>query len=161
MIDLELGHFIAKFYLLAYFVVFIFSFINAPNNKSNLIIITLALVFCIFNQYLKFTVDFYNYYLTCAAFALLLILISLAAHFYLKIKHPKTTLFVYASYLSIAASYLIMHRVRIVIFDNDDSIMWLINGQSTFTNTFYFLNILVFFYGTKIKWNSYFGRLSS
>lgn len=161
MIDFELAHFIAKFYLFAYFLAFVLSFFNVTNNKSNLIIITLALVFCVFNQYLKSAVDFYNYYLTSTFFALLFILLSLASHFYLKIRHSKTTLFVYVSYLFLAVSYLIMHRIRVVIFDKDDSIIWLINSHSALVNILYFINILLFFYGTKIKWKSYSGRLFS
>lgn len=161
MIDLELSHFIAKFYLLAYFVVFIFSFVNRDNNKSNLIIVGLALCRCIFGQSSKMLFDFYTYYLGAAFGCLLCIVLSLLAHLFFKIKHEKSTLFIYGLYFLIAISFLVIHRVRVVIYDTDEPIMWLINIQSVFTLTLYFLSICVFAYGTRIRWNLYFGRLSS
>ncbi|PKH86232.1 hypothetical protein [Colwellia sp. Bg11-28] len=161
MIPLEFAHFIAKFYICAYLVCFILSFLNKENNKSNLIVVALALVFCIFNQYLKSSLGFYFFYLAGAAGCILCVFLSLIIHLALKIKHEKSTLFVYGFYFLIAISYLVIHRVRVVIYDTDESIMWLINLQSVFTLTLYFLSICVFAYGTKITWNSYFGRLSS
>ncbi|KGJ86854.1 hypothetical protein [Colwellia psychrerythraea] len=160
MINHELGHFIATFYLFAYFLVFILSFMNRNNNKSNLIVVALALSLCIFNQYLKISLGFYFYYLGAAACTLFCILFSLAAHLFLKVKHEISTLFIYGFYFLISISYLVIHRVRVVIFDTDEPIMWLINSQSAFSLTLYLLSICVFVYGTKIKWKWHFGRLS-
>ena len=161
MINLDLAYFIAKFYMCAYLVCFILSFLNKDNNKSNLIIVALALVFCIFNQYLKSSLGFYFFYLGGAAGSLFCILLSLITHLALKVKHEKSTLFIYGFYFLIAISYLVIHRVRVVIYDTDEPIMLLINLQSVFTLTLYFLSICVFAYGTRIRWNLYYGRLSS
>lgn len=161
MISLELGHFIAKFYLLSYFLIFIFSFVNRDNNKSNLIIVGFALCRCIFGQSSKMMFDFYTYYLGAAFGCLLCIVLSLLTHLFFKVKHAKSTLVIYGLYFLISISFLVIHRVRVVIFDTDESIIWLINSQSVFTLTLYFLSICVFAYGTRIKWNLYFGRLSS
>jgi hypothetical protein len=161
MIDLELSHFIAKFYLFAYFLVFTVSFFNTDNNKSNLIIVGFALCRCIFGQSSKMLFDFYTFYLGAAFECLLCIGLSLVVHLFFKVKHEKSTLFIYGCYFLIAISYLVIHRVRVVIYDIDEPIMWLINLQSIFTLTLYFLSICVFAYGTKIRWNSYFGRLYS
>ena len=158
MINHELGHFIATFYLFGYFFIFILSFINRNNNKSNLIVVALALSFCIFNQYLKISLGFYSYYLGAAACSIFAIFFSLAIHLFLQVKHEKSTVVIYGLYFLIAISYLVIHRVRVVIFDTDEPIMWFINSQSAFTLTLYFLSICVFAYGTKIRWNSYFGR---
>jgi hypothetical protein len=161
MIDLELAHFIAKIYICAYLVFFILSFLNKENNKSNLIVVSLALIFSIFNQYLKLSLGFYFYYLGCAAVCLFAVFLSLIIHLFFKVKHEKSTLFIYGCYFLISISYLVIHRVRVVIYDIDEPIMWFINLQSIFTLTLYFLSICVFAYGTKIRWNSYFGRLYS
>jgi hypothetical protein len=160
MISLGLAHFIAKFYLFTYFVVFVFSFINRDENKSNLIILSLALCYCIFGQFSKMFLSFYTYYLGAAFGCLVSITISLFTHLFFKLKHEKSTLFIYGCYFLIAISYLVIHRVRVVIYDTDESIMWFINLQSIFTLTLYFLSICVFAYGTRIRWSFYFGRLS-
>jgi hypothetical protein len=160
MIDLELGHFIAKFYLFAYFLVFVVSFFNKDNNKSNLIIVGFALCRCIFGQSSKMMFDFYTYYLGAAFGCLFCIVLSLLTHLFFKVKHSKSTLVVYGFYFLIAISYLVIHRVRVVIYDTDAPITWLINLQSVFTLTLYFLSICVFAYGTKIRWKLYSGRLS-
>jgi len=161
VINLELGYFIAKFYLAGYFLCFFLSFNNKYDNKSNLIITTVALINCIFNQYLKEILDFYTFYLGAAFQLLTLLLISIIIHLFFKVKHEKSTVFVYGLYIFIVISYLIIHRVRVVMFDSDEHIMWLINGQSIFTLTLYFLSICVFIYGSKTLWKSQFGRLSS
>jgi hypothetical protein len=161
MISLDLGHFIAKFYLVGYFICFLISYSNKDNNKSNLIIVTYALVFCLFNQYIKSVLDFYTYYLGCAFSCLVCLVFSLITHLIMKIKHAKTTIYVYVIHLLIALSYLVIHRVRVVLFDSDEHILWLINSQSGFTLSLYFFSICVLFYGSKILWKSQFGRLSS
>lgn len=160
MISLELGYFIAKFYMMGYFLCFLLSYRNRRSNKSNLIITTVALVNCIFNQYLKEALDFYTYYLGAAFQVLILLFISLIIHLYFRIKHEKTTLFVYGFYILIAISLMIIHRVRVVVFDSDENILWLINTQSAFTLTLYLLSIFVLAYGGLIKWKLPFGRLS-
>jgi hypothetical protein len=160
MINLELAYFIAKFYMFAYLFCFILSFLNKENNKSNLTIVALALVFCMFDQYLKSSLGFYQFYLGSAAAPLFCILFSLTAHLIIKIKHVRTTLLIYGIYFLIAISYLVIHRVRVVIYDTDAPIIWLINAQSVFTLGLYLLSICVFAYGTRIKWNWHFGRLS-
>jgi hypothetical protein len=160
MINLELGYFIAKFYLAGYFVCFLFSYRNKHINQSNLIIATIALVNCLFNQYLKEALDFYTFYLGAAFQVLILLLISLIIHRYFRIRHEKTTLLIYGLYILIAISFMIIHRVRVVIFDSDENIMWLINTHSVFTLTLYFLSICVLAYGGIIKWKLPFGRLS-
>ncbi len=161
MINLEIAHFIAKFYMCAYLVCFILSFLNKKNNKSNLILVTIALVFCIFNQYLKTSLGFYFFYLGEAASSLFCVLLSLIVHLFFRVKHEKPTLYIYSFYFLIAISYLVIHRIRVVIYDTDEPILWLISLQSGFTLTLYFLSVCVFIYGIKIKWNCYFGRLSS
>jgi len=161
VINLELAHFIAKFYLLAYFICFAVSFSNKYNNKSNLIIITYALVFSVLNQYIKSSLDFYTFYLGSAASCLNCIFLSLITHLSMKVKHSKTTIYIYIFYILIALSYMLVHRIRVVIFDSDEHILWLINTQSVFTLTLYFLSICVFIYGSNILWKSQFGRLSS
>lgn len=159
MINLELAHFIAKFYMCAYFICFLLSFINKDNNKSNLILASIALFFCVIDQYLKMSLDFYYFYLGEAAGSLFCILLSLTIHLLLKVNHERTTLIVYSFYFLISIGYLVLHRVRVVIYDTDEPIMWLINSQSVFNLSLYFLSICVFAYGTKIKWNLYFGRV--
>ncbi|NQZ24512.1 MAG: hypothetical protein HRT53_21005 [Colwellia sp.] len=161
MISHELGHFIAKFYLVGYLVCFIFSFLNKFNNKSNLIIITLAFVFCVFNQFLKVKLGFYTFYLGAALGLSVCVFLSVTFHFFTKVLHKKTTLVVYSFYISMAISYLILHRVRVVIYDSDEPISWLINAQSVFTLTLYFFSIVIFLYGCKVKWKLQFGRLLS
>jgi hypothetical protein len=161
VISLELGYFIAKFYVVAYFLCFLFSYQNKLNNQSNLIITTTALISCVFNQYLRETLGFYMFYLGAAFQVLFSLLISLIIHLYFKIKHEKTTVFVYWIYVLIAMSFMILHRVRVVIYDNDEPILWLINLQSAFTLSLYFLSICLFLLGCNIKWKSQFGRLSS
>jgi len=160
MIDLELGHFFAKFYMFAYFLVFIVSFFNKDNNKSNLIIVGFALCRCIFGQSSKMLFDFYTYYLGAAFGCLACIVLSLIAHLFFKVRHAKTTLYVYGLYFLIAISFLVIHRVRVVMYDTDEPIILFINLQSVFTLTLYFLSICVFAYGTRIKWNWHSGRLS-
>jgi len=161
VISLELGHFIAKFYLIGYFLCFLLSYRNRYNNKSNLIIVTLALASCAFNQHLRENLGFYTFYLGAACQVLITLSVSLGIHLYFKIKHERTTLLVYLLYILISISFMVIHRVRVVIFDTDESILWLINSQSAFTLSLYFLSICLFLYGTNIKWKSQFGRLSS
>jgi len=161
VINLELGYFIAKFYLAGYFFCFLLSYKNKQKNLSNLIITSIALVNCIFNQYLKEALDFYTFYLGAAFQILILLLISLIIHLYFRIKHKKSTLVVYGLYLLIAISLMVIHRVRVVIFDSDEHILWLINAHSVLTLTLYFLSICVLAYGSKILWKSQFGRSSS
>jgi len=161
VISLELGYFIAKFYLAGYFLCFILSYKNKNRNLSNLIITTIALVNCIFNQYLKEALDFYTFYLGAAFQVLVLLLISLILHLYFRIKHEKSTILVYGLYILIAISFMVIHRVRVVVFDSDEHILWLINAQSAFTLILYFLSICALVYGSKILWKSQFGRLSS
>lgn len=158
MISLDLGHYIAKFYLVGYFIVFALSFLNKDNNKSNLIIVSLALVGCIFSQYIKESLSFYLFYLGAALQFLVLILISVFTHLFFKIKHEKTTITVYVLYILMVISYMVLHRVRVVMYSTDEPIMWLINSQSVFTLTLYFLSICVFAYGCKIKWKLRFVR---
>jgi len=161
MINLELAHFIAKFYLFSYFICFLISFSNKHNNKSNFIAITFALVFSLLNQYIKQTLDFYTFYLGSAAGCLIYVLFSLITHLVMKIKHVRTTVIIYVLYILISLSYLIIHKVRVVIFDSDEHILWVINAQSIFTLAVYLINICLFAYGSKILWKSQFGRLSS
>ena len=144
---------------MGYFIVFILSFLNKDNNKSNLIIASLALVGCIFSQYLKESLSFYVFYLGAALQFLVLVLISVFTHLFLKIKHERTTITVYILYILMVISYMVLHRVRVVMYEADEPIMWLINSQSIFTLTLYFLSICVFGYGCKIKWKLQFGRL--
>jgi hypothetical protein len=159
LIRLDLGHQIAKLYLIGYCIVFVLSYLNKDNNKSNLIIASLALFGCIFNQYLKETLSFYIFYLGSALQLLVLILISVSTHLFFKIKHKKTTITVYILYILMVISYMVLHRVRVVMYDTDEPILWLINSQSGFTLSLYFLSICVFAYGCKIKWKLQFGRL--
>jgi hypothetical protein len=161
MINLELAHFIAKFFMIFYFVCFLLSLANKHNNKSNFIAITFALIFSVLNQYIKQTQGFYTFYLVSAVSCLFYVLLSLITHLLIKIKHVKTTVYIYFFYILIALSYLGLHRVRVIIFDSDEHILWVINTQSVFTLILYFLCICVFVYGSKILWKSQFGRLSS
>jgi hypothetical protein len=159
LISLELGHHIAKVYLIGYCIVFVLSYLNKDNNKSNLIITSLALFGCIFNQYLKENLSFYIFYLGAALQLLALIFISVFTHLFFKIKHEQTSIFIYFLYVLMAISYMVLHRVRVVMYDTDEPILWLINSQSIFTLTLYFLSICVFAYGCKIRWKWQFGRL--
>lgn len=159
MIEHELGHLIAKFYLVGYLICFIFSYLNKNNNKSNLIIITFAFVFCIFNQFIKTEFGFYTFYLGAAFGLLACISSSLVFHFLTGVRHRKPTLIVYFIYISMAVSYLLLHRIRVVIYDTDEPILWLINAQSVFTLTLYFFTICIFFYGCRVKWKLQSGRL--
>jgi len=160
MISLELSYFIAKFYLLAYFVFFIISFLNKENNKSNFIIVSLVLINCIIGQYVKELLGFYTFYLGATLQCLVVIALSLFLHLFFKVKHEKTTYIIYLFYFFIALSFLILHRVRVVIYDSDESILWLINTQSVFTLLLYFLSIIVLAFGCKNKWKYFSGRLS-
>jgi hypothetical protein len=159
LISLELGHHIAKLYLIGYSIVFVLSFLNKESNKSNLIIVSLALIGCIFSQYIKESLSFYVFYLGAALQFLVLILVSVFTHLFFKIKHEQTSIVVYFLYVLMALSYMVLHHVRVVIYDTDEPILWLINSQSIFTLTLYFLSICVFAYGCKIRWKWQFGRL--
>ena len=161
MITLELAHFIAKFYLVAYILCFVLSYKNVKENKSNFIIIMLAIATCIFNQYINTDADFYTFYLVMAITCTNVILASVGFHIYFSIKHSRSTLWTYSIYFLIAISYMIIHRVRVEIFDSDEPILWFINAQSAFTLSLYFLSICIFIYGCNIKWKLQFGRLSS
>ena len=158
MINLELAYFIAKFYLVGLCICFVLSLLNLHNNKSNFIVVTFALLHCFIDQFIKTSLDFYTFYLGAAFECLVFILLSVAAHLYLKIKHAKSSVIVYIIYLLIALSYLILHRVRVVIYSTDEPILWLINMQSVFVLTLYFFSNCFVVYGSKIKWNSGFGR---
>jgi len=144
---------------MAYCIIFILSFLNKDNNKSNLIIASLALLGCIFSQYLKESLSFYIFYLGAALQFLVLVLISVFTHLFFKIKHEQTSVIVYILYILMAISYMVLHRIRVVMYDTDEPILWLINSQSVLTLTLYFLSICVFAYGCKIKWKLQFGRL--
>jgi len=161
MIDLELAHFISKFYLFLFFICFVLSFINKSRNKSNLIIISFFLIHCLIGQTSKMSFGFYTYYLASAFLCLTVIILSLFLHLYLRIKHEFVTVLNYILLILISMSYLIIHRVRVVIFETDEPILWLINAHSAFTLLLYFLSICFFLYGSNIKWKSQFGRLSS
>lgn len=161
MIDLELAHFIAKFYVALCFFCFVVSFSNRGCNKSNLIVVSFALIHCVVGQSSKMAFDFYTYYLASACFCILVIACSLLTHVYLRVKHEVITVVIYSLFILISISYLIIHRVRVVIYDTDEPILWLINSQSVFTLTLYFISISLFLYGCNIQWKSQFGRLLS
>lgn len=161
MITLELAHTIAKFYLVAYVICFVLSYTNVKENKSNLIIISVALASFIFNQYLKEEGDFYTFYLLAATAAMNVILTTIALHTFFTVKHSRSTLWIYLIYFLIAISYMIIHRVRVVIYESDEPILWFINAHSAFTLSLYILSICIFIYGCNIKWKVRFGRLSS
>lgn len=161
MIDLELAHFVAKFYLIGLSLCFICSYINRRKNKSNLIAVTFSLFHCIIDQFSKVKFDFYTFYLGAAFGCLVFILITVLVHVHLCIKHVKTTVIIYVIYFLIAISFLILHRIRVVIYSSDEPIMWLINLQSVFILTLYFLSVCIFVYGCKIPWNTQFGRFFS
>lgn len=158
VINLELAYLITKFYLVALSICFVFNFININKNKSNFIVVTFALLHCFINQYVKTSYDFYTFYLGFAFECLVFILLSVAAHLYFKIRHVKTSVIIYVIYLLIALSYLILHRVRVVIYSTDDPILWFINSQSVFVLILYFFSNCIVVYGSRIKWNSVFGR---
>jgi hypothetical protein len=161
MIDLELAHFISKFYLFLFFICFVLSFINKNNNKSNLIIISFFLIHCLIGQTSKMSFGFYTYYLVSAFSCLMVIIFSLLLHLYLRVEHKFLTVINYIFLILISMSYLIIHRVRVVIFDTDEPILWLINTHSALNLVLYFISICFFLYGSNIKWKSQFGRLSS
>ncbi len=161
MITLELAHTIAKFYLVAYVFCFLFSYRNRRNNKSNFIVILVAIASFLFNQYLKEEGDFYTFYLLAAAAAMNVILTSVGLHLFFTIKHSRSTLWIYLIYFLIAISYMIIHRVRVVVYESDEPILWFINAHSAFTLSLYILSICIFIYGCNIKWKVQFGRLSS
>lgn len=161
MISLELAHFIAKFYVLLFFICFLVSFSNKGFNKSNLIIVSFALIHSILGQSGKVAFDFYTYYLACACFCIFVIASSMLTHIYLRIKHEAVTVIIYSLYIFICISYLIIHRVRVIVYDTDEPILWLINSQSVFTLGLYFISISLLLYGCNIQWKSQFGRLSS
>ena len=158
VINLELSHFIAKFYLVALSICFVFSFININKNKSNFIVVTFAFLHCFIDQFIIINLGFYTFYLWAAFECLVFILLSAAAHLYFKIIHVKTSVIIYVIYLLIALSYLILHRVRVVIYSTDDPILWFINSQSVFVLILYFFSNCIVVYGSRIKWNSVFGR---
>ena len=160
MINLELAHFFTKFYLVGLFICFLLSYINRHKNKSNLIAVTYALLHCVIDQFTKSLFDFYTFYLAIAFGCIMFVLCTALTHLYFRLRHMKTTVFVYAIYFSIAISCLILHRVLVVIYTSDESILWLINLQSGFALTLYFLSICTFAYGCKISWNTLFGRFS-
>ena len=49
-------------------------------------------------------------------------------------------------HILIAISFMVIHRVRVVIYDSDESILWFINLQSAFTLSLYFLSIFIIFF---------------
>jgi hypothetical protein len=159
MISLESAHSIAKLYLIGYFIFFIASYLNQENNKSNLIIVSLALVNCLCSLYLTEHASFTTYYLWSSLQQLVVILFCVFIHLYFTIKHEKTTLTVYFFYIVISISFLLIHRIRVVIYDSDEPILWLINAHSVFTLSLYFMSICVFSYGCKIEWKLQFRRL--
>jgi len=161
VITFELGFFIDKFYLVGYSLVFIVSYLNQKNNQSNLIIISLTLIHCLFTMFLRGETSFYTFYLWAAFTLSSVILLSIIIHLFFQIKHQKTTVKVYYLYILSSIGYLIIHRVRVVIYDTDDPIFWLMNLQSGYNITLSFLAICLFVYGCNIKWKSQYGRLFS
>lgn len=160
MISLESAHFITKFYLIGYFICFVLSFVK-ENNKSNLIIVSLVFFYSVLDQYLKMELGFYTFYYGAALGCATVVLVSVLSHLYLKVRHQKVTALMYICFLLMAASYMIVYRVRVVIYETDEPISWLINGQSWFTLIIYFLILLLCFYGCNVKWKLQFGRLFS
>jgi len=127
VITLELGFIIDHYYFVGYLLVFILSYSNKNNNKSNLIIISLVMIHCIFHMYLRDEPDFYTYYLWSAFKRCLMIFLSIIIHLHFHIKHQQTTVYAYYLYIMCSFGYMMIHRVRVVIYDTDEPILWLMN----------------------------------
>lgn len=159
MIDLEYSYLITKFNIVAYFVCLIF-LIRPPNVSYSLSIICVFSIIHLFTgQYVKEYFGFSEFYLAAALEPLALILTCVITHLFLKVLHTKVSFYIYILYLLMSVSYLIIHRVRVVIYDSDEPIMWFITSHSILINSIYFVVFCLFIYGSKVKWKLLFGYL--
>ena len=159
MISVELGYLITKVNLFFLAALFVFGYKKERLNTSEIIIFVCVAVNYNFSQLLLETTDFYTFYLYFAAKALLVIVISLIIHLAMRVEHSNYTQLAYALLLTKFVLYMIVYRVRVVIYDSDKHIMWLINSQSMLVLFCDFLIIIVLFLKVS-KWKLPYMRYS-
>jgi hypothetical protein len=130
MIGIETGYLMIKVYLIILAVLLLFGIKKNKVDKTEIIIYSCIAINCNFIQTLFESTDFYTYYLYFAANCMLVVVCSLLVHVLWRINHSKAAYSVYGLFMFKTLLYLILYRVRVVLYDTDEPIMWLINGQS-------------------------------
>jgi hypothetical protein len=96
-----------------------------------------------FAQTLLEMTSFYTFYLYFAACCIAVIASSLFFHVILRVDHSKSVYFVYGLLFFKFFMYMLLYRVRVIVYSSDESIMWLINTQSFLVLLSDFLIVLI------------------
>jgi len=143
VITVELGYLIVKIILAVLAVLFIYGIKKNRLDKTEIIIYACVGISYHFAQALLEMTSFYTYYLYFAACCMAVVASSLFFHVILRVEHSKSVYFVYGLLFFKFFMYMLLYRVRVIVYSSDESIMWLINTQSFLVLLSDFLIVLI------------------
>jgi len=130
VISVEQAFLIAKFNIIILAVILIYIF-KTDSLKTSEFKVVCSLIFGVFvGYYILQNASFYDFYLYAAASNLFIVGVSILAHNFMKAEKSKTVYLIYGLLFFKFLLHMLLYRVRVIIYDSDEPIMWLINGQS-------------------------------
>ncbi len=120
-------------------------------RKTEVIILSCLVVGGVTGHYILQNSDFYGFYLYAAANNLVVVAVSAFVHAEKRVEHSRVALMIYGLLLFKFLLHMVLYRVRVITYDSDEPIMWLINGQSSLVLLCDFL-ILLFLAIKVSKW---------
>jgi len=130
MITTEEAYLINKVYVLIYSVILIYGVKAKTIEKTEMILLPCLMVGTFSIYYILQHSSFQDFYLYDALNCLSIVVVSLFVHNERRVNHSKSVYFIYGLLLFKFLMYMVIYRVRVIIYDTDAPIMWLINTQS-------------------------------
>lgn len=130
MMSLGVSFVLIKINTLILMGIFLYGYKSKRLDTTEMLILVTMLVSVISSQVITQKTDFYTYYLSFASNILMVITVSIFLHILWQEMHSKLTYFIYGILFVQFLSHMLLHRVRTQIYNSDEPIMWLINGQS-------------------------------
>jgi hypothetical protein len=159
LITLENAYVINKINVMILSIILIYGVKFKSIKKTELIVLPCLILGMFSGYYILENSDFYSFYLNAALNSLLIVAVSVFIHNELRVEHSRAVYLIYGLLLFDVLLYMIVYRVRVIIYDSDEPIMWLINAQSFFILTCDFLIISILVIKVS-KWKLPFMRFS-
>jgi hypothetical protein len=143
MISVEDAYLITKINVILLLIILTYGVKTESIKLTEGIILSCMIVGIFVGHYILQNSGFYVFYLYGAANSLAIVAISVLVHNEMKTEHSNSVYIIYALLLFKFLSHMLLYRVRVVIYESDATIMWLINGHSFVVLFCDFLIVLV------------------